>query len=150
MGEQGETISILNKEIMSFKNDNKELRQKMKTQEEYVLELNEINTYMIITIRALEEDNSNLVAIIEILRSIICCIEEEDKSNDCHEVNVEKIPKSSSTKVIIVNELTLVKDKFTCIDCYRWFPLMKGWNDAVFPAMAINSRCCQSFRVTYQ
>ncbi|KAG5876128.1 hypothetical protein JTB14_036168 [Gonioctena quinquepunctata] len=55
---QCETISILEKEILSFKNTNVELRQKIKTQEDYVqklendvLELNDINKNMIISIR---------------------------------------------------------------------------------------------------
>ncbi|KAG5878376.1 hypothetical protein JTB14_020614 [Gonioctena quinquepunctata] len=100
-----ETIPILEKEIMSFRNTNVELRQKIKTQEDYVqklenyvLELNYINKNMIISIRALEEENRNLAASIETLKSIVRSLEEKDKSFKCldvSEVNVEKIPLSS-------------------------------------------------------
>ncbi|KAG5881535.1 hypothetical protein JTB14_017938 [Gonioctena quinquepunctata] len=66
---------------MSFDNNNNELPQEIKTQVEHVqklendvLKLNEINRNMIITIRALEEENNNLAASKETLRSMILSI----------------------------------------------------------------------------
>ncbi|KAG5885825.1 hypothetical protein JTB14_017195 [Gonioctena quinquepunctata] len=88
-----------------FKNTNVELRQKIKTQEDYVqklendvLELNDINKNMIISIRELEEENRNLAASIGTLKSIVRSLEAKDKSFECldvSEVNVAKIPLSS-------------------------------------------------------
>ncbi|KAG5884303.1 hypothetical protein JTB14_006311 [Gonioctena quinquepunctata] len=53
---------------------------------------------MIISIRELEEENRNLAASIETLKSIVCSLEAKDKSFECFdvsEVNVAKIPLSS-------------------------------------------------------